>query len=305
MLDGQSERRCVPDKHITCPCCNPFPVVGYCDAVDNPCLYLCQLFLVVDSPHLDLLVVTAHDILAICRERHRPYFATGVYFNGLGTLLSNRQRKCNSVSQVRTGQRRGHRERDGGSQAVVRILFVSCMLFLVDIDQYTRRTASYLVPVRTRNRSSLQRTAKPPLTVALLFVIQYMHSIYVDTNLSPILVSRLRTRRPYHRFLFPSQCMEVHFSASAFQCSLHADAHYRHVVSLTRPSYASSAHVDAPGTSKTAIVARTKGGVLDLPQWWARRTEMNRVSRRGISENYQCVCVPVCIITGHVPAHPT
>ena len=267
VLEGHSERRCVPDKHTTCPGCNPFPIVGYCDTVDKPCLYRCQLLPVVDSPHSNLLVVTAYDILAICRERHRPYSATGVYFDGLGTLLSNCQHKCNSVSQVRTGQRWGHLERGGGSQSVVCILFASCTLFLADIDQYSRRTALCLVPSTESFLPPMHHQAFAPSRATLR---------------NPIYALNLRRHRPFTR-----SRIKASDKISTSQVPLHIPAHGGTVFGLcvlvpsSRRRSLQECHVvnpvklhilfaptlllvDAPRTSETAIVA--KGGVPDLPQ---------------------------------------
>ena len=268
----------------------------------TPCLYRCELPLVINLPHSNLVVVTTHAILAICRERCSPYLASGVYFDGLGTLLSNRQHRCNSVSQVCTGQRWGHRERDGGRQAVVRILFASCTLFLVDILRPAHmphclvfsvsNTKPFLSPTHRQAFAHGRATLRSLIHALNLLRHQPLTRSRIKAS-DKISTLRVPQRIPVHGYTFFGLCILV---PSSRRCSLQA-RRFASPIKLRILFAPTLLLVDASGTNKTAIVARTKGGVPGLPRWWARRTNMNRVSHRGISENYRCVCIPVCIMT--------
>ena len=158
------------------------------------------------------------------------------------------------------------------------------LLFLVDIDQYPRRTASCLVtelpPMHRQALALGHATLRNPIYALNLRRHQPLTRSRIKAS-DKISTSQVPLPTPVHDTFF-GLCVLVPPSRRR---SLQA-CHVVNPVKLHILFVPMVLLVDAPGTSKTAIVARTKGGVPDLPQWWARRTKMNT---EFLAEGYQRV----------------
>ena len=184
---------------------------------------------------------------------------------------------------------------------MVRILFASCTLFLADIDQYSRCIALCLVPVSSTESflPPMHRQVLAPGRATLRNPIYPLnlrrHQPLTHSRIKAsdkISISQVPLPIPVHG-TFLSLCVLALSSRrrSLQVCRVVNSIQLRILFAPTRLL------VDAPGTSRVAIVAPTKGGVPDLPQWWARRTEMNT---EFLAEGYQRITgasVFLCIMT--------
>ena len=85
------ERLCVPHKRmaVECPPCDPPAILRNSETPHIPRVHRAHFLPVGHSPHSNLSVTTADDVLAIHCECHCLYFATDVDVDQRGTLFPN------------------------------------------------------------------------------------------------------------------------------------------------------------------------------------------------------------------------